>query len=65
VPDVDVIAAVQGNGAPSPLADVRDALGNLGYAPDEIREALRELPAGDDAAALLRDALTVLGARRA
>jgi Holliday junction DNA helicase RuvA len=49
----------------STVADVREALGNLGYADTEIRDALRELQPGDDAAALLREALTLLGARRA
>ena len=49
----------------SAVADVREALSNLGYADAEIREALRELPPGDDASALLRDALKLLGARRA
>jgi Holliday junction resolvasome RuvABC DNA-binding subunit len=47
------------------VADVREALANLGYAPEEIREALRDVPTGDDASVLLRDALKVLGARRA
>lgn len=49
----------------SVVADVREALAGLGYGDAEIRDALRELPAGDDAAALLRDALKLLGARRA
>jgi Holliday junction resolvasome RuvABC DNA-binding subunit len=44
---------------------VREALSNLGYADTEIRDALRELPHGEDASALLRDALKLLGARRA
>jgi holliday junction DNA helicase RuvA len=65
VSGVDVISTVNGSGGQSPLADVREALANLGYAPDEIREALREVADGDDASALLRDALKVLGARRA
>jgi holliday junction DNA helicase RuvA len=65
VPDIDIVAALNGSGGPSPLVDVRDALANLGYAPDEIREALHEVPTGDDASALLRDALKVLGARHA
>lgn len=47
------------------VADVREALIGLGYADAEIRETLRELPAADDAAELLRDALKALGARRA
>lgn len=49
----------------SVMADVREALVGLGYADTEIRDTLRELEAGDDAAALLRDALKALGARRA
>jgi holliday junction DNA helicase RuvA len=49
----------------SAVADVRDALAGLGYGTDEIRDVLRELPAGGDSATLLRDALKMLGARRA
>jgi Holliday junction DNA helicase RuvA len=56
--------AASGNGS-SPVADVREALAGLGYGDTEIREALRELPAGSDSATLLRDALQMLGARRA
>lgn len=52
-------------GSVSAVADVRDALASLGYASDEIREALRELPTGADSSTLLRDALKMLGARRA
>jgi Holliday junction DNA helicase RuvA len=63
---VPVLDAVGGGAAGgSAVADVREALSNLGYADAEIREALRELPPGDDASALLRDALKLLGARRA
>jgi Holliday junction DNA helicase RuvA len=51
--------------AGSAVGDVREALAGLGYGFDEIREALRELPASDDAATLLRDALKMLGAGRA
>jgi holliday junction DNA helicase RuvA len=57
------VGGTAGNG--SPIGDVREALAGLGYGHDEIRDALRELPTGGDAAALLRDALTLLGARRA
>lgn len=46
-------------------AEVRDALAQLGYSTDEIREAMRELPVAGDSSALLRDALKLLGARRA
>lgn len=54
-----------GTGGTSAMADVREALAGLGYADTEIREALRELDASGDAASLLRDALKLLGARRA
>jgi Holliday junction DNA helicase RuvA len=63
VPVLEGVGAA-GNGS-STMADVREALGNLGYGDAEIRETLRDLQAGDDAAALLRDALKLLGARRA
>jgi Holliday junction DNA helicase RuvA len=49
----------------SAVGDVREALVSLGYATEEIREALREVGPSDEAEALLRDALKVLGARRA
>jgi Holliday junction DNA helicase RuvA len=52
-------------GSASAVADVRDALAGLGYATDEIREVLRELPSDVDSATMLRDALKSLGARRA
>jgi holliday junction DNA helicase RuvA len=42
------------------LADVRAALGGLGYGSDEIRSVMKRLPAGDDAAALVRQALRLL-----
>lgn len=46
-----------GTAVESPRADVRDALTNLGYGPEEVTAVLRELPADTDAAALLRMAL--------
>ena len=52
-------------GGTSAVGDVRDALVGLGYGTDEIRDALREVGPSDEAEALLRDALKVLGARRA
>jgi holliday junction DNA helicase RuvA len=52
-------------GSVSAVADVRDALASLGYGTDEIRDVLRELPTGTDSSVLLRDALKMLGARRA
>ena len=64
---VPVLEGVGGNddGGSSVVADVREALSGLGYGDNEIRDTLRELPPADDAAALLRDALKALGARRA
>ena len=61
------LAAVNGDDA-VPLgarADVRAALANLGYGPDEITFAIRDLPdETDDASTLLRVALkTLAGAR--
>lgn len=69
MPDHDVASAVAGAGlngsnGPSARSDVRDALAALGYGLDEITEATRDTPDGDDAAALVRDALRRLGARR-
>ena len=67
VPIDGVPAGVDGNGAAgdavpgSSLADVRDALAELGYGPDEIAEATRELPDGD-VGDRLREALRRLGA---
>lgn len=47
------------------IGNVREALTGLGYGPDEVRDALRELPSSGDASTLLRDALQLLGAKRA
>lgn len=49
----------------SAVADVRDALTSLGYAPDEVREVMRQLDTASEPESMLRDALAVLGARRA
>ncbi len=54
-----------GAAAGSSVAEVREALAGLGYAPDEIRDVLRELPSDAPSATLLRDALKILGAKRA
>ena len=56
--------AVGGAGG-SAVGTVREALTGLGYGPDEIRDAVRELPGDGDAATMLRDALKLLGAKRA
>ena len=49
----------------SAVGDVREALAGLGYGSEEIRDALREVDPSEHAELLLRDALKVLGARRA
>ena len=65
VPIDGVPAGLDGDGAPSgtgaTLADVRDALAELGYGPDEIADATRELPDGD-VGDRLREALRRLAA---
>lgn len=65
LPMIDLVSVASGGSRGTVVGDVREALAGLGYAPDEIREALRELPADGDASGLLRDALKLLGARRA
>ena len=47
-------------GQPAARADVRDALASLGYGADEIADAIRELPDGDDSGVLLKEALRQL-----
>jgi len=46
----------------SSVADVRSALSELGYGPEEVAEAIKELPDTDDTAELLRIALQRLAA---
>ena len=49
----------------STVGAVREALLGLGYSDAETREALRNVPVGEDREELLRQALRVLGSRRA
>lgn len=51
--------STSGGGA---LADVRDALANLGYGPAEVDEVLRDLPTDSDLSEMLRLALQRLAA---
>ncbi|MFZ0170983.1 MAG: Holliday junction branch migration protein RuvA [Acidimicrobiales bacterium] len=51
-------------GTPSASSEVADALGQLGYGPDEIRTAVRALPADGTVEDLLRAALRELAPRR-
>ena len=63
VPVGDVLSIV-GGGTPGPLGEVREALASLGYGPEEIRDALRELPDDGDVPRLLKDALARMSAVR-
>lgn len=67
LPMLEAVGGPNGGGGAggSVVGDVREALAGLGYGPEEVRDALRELPSSDDASALLRDALKLLGAKRA
>lgn len=56
---------VGGGSSSTAIGDVREALTGLGYGQEEIRDALRDLSSSADAATLLRDALKLLGAKRA
>ena len=51
--------------SPSSVGDVRDALSGLGYSTEEIRDVLREVSVSNDSESMLREALNMLGARRA
>ncbi|NLV55829.1 MAG: Holliday junction branch migration protein RuvA [Acidimicrobiales bacterium] len=69
VPEGDLGGAVAASGAAagsagSVRADVRDALAALGYGADEIAEATRDLPEGDDVSTLVREALRRAGSPR-
>lgn len=64
--DIDSLpAAGDGSSVPSAAADVREALTALGYGADEIRDTMRQLDSGAESESMLRDALALLGARRA
>jgi len=65
IPSLDPVGVGGGSGGSTVVGDVREALAGLGYAPEEIRDVLRELPANAEAPVLLRDALKMLGAKRA
>lgn len=54
-----------GDTVQSVASDVREALTGLGYGVEEIREAMRQITTASDSETMLRDALALLGARRA
>jgi Holliday junction DNA helicase RuvA len=62
VPDLDLT----GGGSPSASArvEVRDALTNLGYSPEEVREVLGQLPDDGSVEDLLRNSLRMLASGR-
>jgi len=59
LPDFD-LEPVPGNGKVGARSEVGAALAGLGYAADEVRDVLRELPSDGDVEQLLRDALRLL-----
>lgn len=63
--NMEVTAPVGADGVQSATADVREALAALGYSPDEVRDVMRQLTNVEDSGSMLRDALALLGARRA
>lgn len=54
-----------GTSVQSAAADVREALTALGYGAEEIRDTMRQMSQASDSETMLRDALALLGARRA
>ncbi|MEY3588194.1 MAG: Holliday junction ATP-dependent helicase RuvA [Actinomycetota bacterium] len=63
--NMEITAPVGADGVQSATADVREALAALGYSPDEVRDVMRQLTNVEDSGSMLRDALALLGARRA
>src|SRR5690606_8983823 len=65
LPDGDLAAVLSGDGDGGAVrSEVREALTALGYGPEEIREALRDLPLDGDVPRLLKEALTRLATVR-
>lgn len=65
VPDLDPDDDLGGPGVTAaPRAEVREALTQLGYGPDEVRDVLRDLPADGEVGVLLRQALQRLAVER-
>lgn len=65
VPDLDDPSSPAGSDRTSSArSDVHDALAGLGYGPDEIRDAVRDLPPDGDPADLLKSALAHLAVSR-
>jgi holliday junction DNA helicase RuvA len=62
LPDLSSVVLSTADGAPSPRAEARAALAQLGYGPEEIARALESLPAEGKVDELLRLALRELAA---
>lgn len=62
LPEVDLTAVGAG---PAPRAEVRAALAGLGYAPDEVRDVVAQLPDDGSVEDLLREALKLLAVTHA
>jgi len=62
---LNILEASNTLSGPSSVGDVRDALSGLGYSTEEIRDVLREMSVSNDSEMMLREALNLLGARRA
>jgi holliday junction DNA helicase RuvA len=64
LPDVDLTEPEPGKAAAARV-EVREALSSLGYAPDEVRAVVAQLPEDGAVEELLRDALKLLAVSRA
>jgi len=62
VPELDI---TEPGGAPAPRSEVRAALAGLGYAPDEVRDVVAQLPEAGSVEDLLREALKLLSVSHA
>jgi Holliday junction DNA helicase RuvA len=62
VPEVDL---TETGGSPAARAEVRAALSGLGYAPDEVRDVVAQLPEDGSVEDLLREALKLLAVTHA
>jgi holliday junction DNA helicase RuvA len=63
--DLPVLSGADGDSGTSPMSEVREALAGLGYGTEEIREAIKGVTTTGDTAAMLREALSMLGSSRA
>jgi holliday junction DNA helicase RuvA len=64
IPDLDDVTSTSSPSRVSARGDVHEALVGLGYGPEEIRDAVRDLPSDGDPAELLRSALARLAVAR-